>query len=117
VPREADVREGDLIVTSGLGDRFPGGYPVAVVTSIDREKGQTFARVEAAPLAALDRGREVLLISTPQPPIEPEAVPETPVGPSGQPEPGDGTVTPADGPPETGVGAPEPVESAGEQQP
>jgi len=62
VPREADVRVGDLVVTSGLGDRFPGGYPVAEVTAIDREPGQTFARVEAAPLAALDRGREVLLI-------------------------------------------------------
>ena len=64
VPREADVREGDLIVTSGLGDRFPGGYPVARVTSIDREQGLTFAQVMAAPMAALDRGREVLLIST-----------------------------------------------------
>jgi rod shape-determining protein MreC len=64
VPREADVREGDLIVTSGLGDRFPGGYPVARVTSIDREEGLTFAQLVAEPLAALDRGREVLLIST-----------------------------------------------------
>ena len=64
VPRGADVREGDLIVTSGLGDRFPGGYPVARVTSIDREEGLTFAQVMAAPMAALDRGREVLLIST-----------------------------------------------------
>jgi rod shape-determining protein MreC len=66
VPREADVREGDLIVTSGLGERFPGGYPVALVTRINREEGLTFALIEAAPLAALDRGREVLLISTPQ---------------------------------------------------
>jgi rod shape-determining protein MreC len=67
VPREADVRKGDLIVTSGLGNRFPGGYPVATVSLIDREDGQTFARVEAAPLAALDRGREVLLISVAEP--------------------------------------------------
>ena len=64
VPREADVREGDLIVTSGLGDRFPRGYPVARVTNINREEGLTFAVIKAAPLAALDRGREVLLIST-----------------------------------------------------
>ena len=63
VPRQADVREGDLVVTSGLGDRFPGGYPVARVTRIDREQGQAFVRVQAEPLAALDRGREVLLIS------------------------------------------------------
>lgn len=87
IPREADVREGDLIVTSGLGHRFPGGYPVAVVTLIDREEGQTFARVEAAPLAALDRGREVLLINVPELPAEPgdaeeaaqpEALPDAP---------------------------------------
>lgn len=72
VPREADVREGDLIVTSGLGDRFPGGYPVARVAAIDREQGLTFAQVLAEPLAALGRGREVLLI------IAPEAVPPEP---------------------------------------
>jgi rod shape-determining protein MreC len=64
VPLEADIREGDLVVTSGLGDRFPGGYPVARVTRIDREEGQTFARVQAAPLAALGRGREVLLLKS-----------------------------------------------------
>lgn len=62
VPLQADVREGDLLVTSGLGERFPAGYPVAIVASIDRREGQTFARVLATPLAALDRGREVLLI-------------------------------------------------------
>ena len=63
VPRLADVREGDLVVTSGLGDRFPGGYPVARVTGIDRKPGRTFVSLDAHPLAALDRGREVLLIS------------------------------------------------------
>lgn len=62
VPRGADVRIGDLLVTSGLGNRFPGGYPVAEVTAVDRDKGLTFAQVKARPLAALDRGREVLLI-------------------------------------------------------
>jgi len=66
IPRQADVREGDLIVTSGLGNRFPGGYPVAAISRIDRQEGQTFVTVEAMPLAALDRGREVLLIRTPE---------------------------------------------------
>ena len=65
VPRQADVREGDLIVTSGLGNRFPGGYPVAIISRINRQEGQTFILVEAMPLAALDRGKEVLLIRTP----------------------------------------------------
>jgi rod shape-determining protein MreC len=66
VPRQADVRIGDLVVTSGLGERFPGGYPVARISRIDREEGLTFVQVQATPLAALDRGREVLLINTSQ---------------------------------------------------
>jgi rod shape-determining protein MreC len=65
LPREADVREGDLLVTSGLGRRFPGGYPVAVIEVVDRSEGRMFAEALARPLAALDRGREVLLITTP----------------------------------------------------
>jgi len=69
VPRQADVREGDLVVTSGLGNRFPGGYPVAVVSSVDRGEGLTFVKVEATPLAALDRGREVLLIRSSDEPL------------------------------------------------
>jgi rod shape-determining protein MreC len=62
VPLQADVRAGDLLVTSGLGDRFPPGFPVALVESVNRQEGGAFARVLAQPLAALDRGREVLLI-------------------------------------------------------
>jgi len=79
VPREADVREGDLIVTSGLGSRFPSGYPVARVSDINREEGLTFAVVEATPLAALDRGREVLLI-VPPPGAETDEPGEEPTG-------------------------------------
>ncbi len=74
VPHQADVREGDLVVTSGLGKRFPGGYPVATISRINREEGQTFVLVEALPLAALDRGREVLLIRTPH--SEEEKIPD-----------------------------------------
>jgi rod shape-determining protein MreC len=62
VPLQADVRRGDLFVTSGLGERFPPGFPVAVVEAVERSEGETFAQVSARPLAALDRGRELLLI-------------------------------------------------------
>ncbi len=58
----ADVREGDLLVTSGLGGVFPPGYPVGRVTAVQRRPGQSFARVLAQPSAGLDRGREVLLV-------------------------------------------------------
>ena len=62
VPLQADVSNGDVIVTSGLGDRFPPGFPVGEVIRVERNSGETFAKVFVRPYAALDRGREVLLI-------------------------------------------------------
>lgn len=64
VSATTDIREGDLLVSSGLGGRFPVGYPVAEVTEIERDPGQPFARVVARPAAALDRTRHVLLVFT-----------------------------------------------------
>ena len=66
LPNNADVRAGDLLVTSGLGGMFPAGYPVAVVNSVTRIPQEPFADVTATPSAALDQVREVMLIwSTP----------------------------------------------------
>jgi rod shape-determining protein MreC len=70
VPLQADVSPGDVIVTSGLGDRFPAGFPVGEVERVERDSGETFATVYLRPYAALDRGREVLLIES-QEKIEP----------------------------------------------
>ena len=62
IPQNAEIEVGDLIVTSGLGERFPPNYPVARVSEINRPAGDTFARVLAEPVAHLDRSREVLLV-------------------------------------------------------
>jgi len=62
LPNSADVRVGDLLVSSGLGDAFPHGYPVARVTRVERRPGESFARIEAEPTAALNRSRQVLLL-------------------------------------------------------
>ena len=62
VTDSADIREGDLLVTSGMGQRFPVGYPVAVVTEVQRNTGQPFARVQALPAATLNRSRYLLLV-------------------------------------------------------
>jgi len=70
VPLQADVSPGDMIVTSGFGDRFPPGFPVGEVVRVERDSGKTFATVYMRPFAALDRGREVLLIE-PQSPEQP----------------------------------------------
>ncbi len=64
IPHNADIKTGDLLITSGLGGRFPPNYPVAVVTSVERVAGEAFARIMAAPLALLDQSREVLLVLT-----------------------------------------------------
>lgn len=59
---ESDVKAGDLLVSSGLDGIFPAGYPVARVSKVERNPADTFALVEAKPLAQLDRDREVLLL-------------------------------------------------------
>jgi len=62
LPNNADVVPGDLLVTSGLGGRFPPGYPVAVVEAVQHDPGRTFANIVAKPTAKLDRSSEVLLV-------------------------------------------------------
>lgn len=62
VPDTADIVEGDLLVSSGLGQRFPKDYPVAEVTRVVHDPGQAFATVRARPLAQMDRTRYVMLV-------------------------------------------------------
>ncbi len=71
LPNNADIRAGDLLVTSGLGGAFPAGYPVAVVNQVTRIPQEPFADVTATPAAALDQVREVMLIWS-RPPIAAE---------------------------------------------
>ncbi len=62
VPDTADIREGDLLVSSGLGGRFPKGYPVAEVVSIRKDPGEPFMQIEARPKAELSRSEMVLVV-------------------------------------------------------
>ena len=66
VPHSADVRIDDRIVTSGLGNRFPSGYPVGKVVEIRRDQGQPFAEIYVAPSAMLEHTREALLVRSDQ---------------------------------------------------
>jgi len=58
----ADIKEGDLLVSSGLGGVFPSGYPVGRVLEVRLRPDQAFAEIIAEPASALDRDREVLLV-------------------------------------------------------
>jgi rod shape-determining protein MreC len=62
LPGNADVKVGDLLLTSGMGGVFPQGYPVAKVVDVHREAVQPLAQVRAAPLAHINRDREVMLV-------------------------------------------------------
>lgn len=62
VPDTADIKEGDLLVSSGLGGRYPRGYPVAEVSKVEHIPGEAFALVTAEPSANLDRSRHMLLV-------------------------------------------------------
>lgn len=62
LPANADIKSGDLLVTSGLGGVFPQGYPVARVTEVHRDAVQPLAQVRAEPLAHIDTDSEVMLV-------------------------------------------------------
>ncbi|WP_373089902.1 rod shape-determining protein MreC [Zhongshania sp.] len=66
VAATTDIQVGDFLVSSGLGGRFPGGYPVGEVTDVSIDPGQSFAEVRARPMAQLDRSRNVLLVFSEQ---------------------------------------------------
>jgi rod shape-determining protein MreC len=74
VPQNYDVKVGDLLVTSGLGEVFPYGLPVAKVTKVERDQAQPLAQIHAEPLAHIDNDREVLFVwGNPNHPAAPAA--------------------------------------------
>src|SRR5256886_5879761 len=64
LPANADIKSGDLLVTSGLGGVFPGGYPVARVTQVHRDAVQPLAQVRAEPLAHVEDRKSTRLNSS-----------------------------------------------------
>ena len=88
---ESDLKEGDLLISTGMGGVFPPGYPVAKVTRVKRA-GSTFATVDARPTAGLDRARDVLLVWFKE--LAPSEPASAPVTAAGDAAPGGGTAAP-----------------------
>lgn len=63
IPVNADIQNGDLLVTSGIDGIYPAGLPVAVVAKIERNTAYPFARITCTPAAGVDRNRQVLILA------------------------------------------------------
>jgi len=91
LPGNADVKVGDLLVSSGLGGRFPAGYPVGKVNELRHPAGESFMEAIAWPSARLNQGRQALLVwsERPAPTQEPDSSAErveSPASPRKPPE-------------------------------
>jgi len=80
IPISADIKVGDKLLTSGLGGRFPAGFPVGEIRKVSPDRSGMFIAAEAQPAAALDRSAEVLLLRDQPQPYGPPA-PREDVGP------------------------------------
>ena len=83
MPVNADIQNGDLLVTSGIDGTYPPGLPVAVVSNIERNAAYAFARITCTPTAGVTSFSQVLIVSTA------DQVPERPMtddepGPKGR---------------------------------
>ena len=80
VPMSADIKVGDMLVTSGLGGRFTVGFPVGEILEMSNDESGMFAAAIARPAAALDRSGEVLLLQDLPQPMGPPAPGPVPGG-------------------------------------
>lgn len=62
IPLSSDIKVGDSLVTSGIGGRFPAGFPVGTITALRPDDSRAFLVGELRPAGRLDRGNEVLLL-------------------------------------------------------
>ena len=81
VSESLDLKVGDLLVTSGLGQRFPSGYPVAEIARYERAPGAAFAEVLAKPSSQLQTLNHVLLVFDSAEDLTPDVALET-IGPA-----------------------------------
>jgi len=81
MPANADIRNGDVLVTSGIDGTYPPGLPVAKVARIERDAAYAFARITLAPTAGVDRYRQVLVLSNEAKAPAPEEEHPTPTPP------------------------------------
>lgn len=87
LPSNADIRPGDLLITSGLGGTFPQGYPVAVVDEFTSQPNKPFANITATPKSLLDRNRELMIVWSHSAPVPLISKPNAAAEPMTHPSP------------------------------
>ena len=92
VPLSADVRTGDVLLTSGLGGRFPQGFAVGTVAALRADDSRAFLKADVRPAAQLDRGRDVLLLRGYKPAQVPAAAAAKPAATATKPTAGSAPV-------------------------
>ena len=78
IPLSADVRAGDVLLTSGLGARFPAGFAIGTLGTLQPDDSRAFLQGDVTPAAQLDRGRDVLLLRGYKPVLAPTLLQDTP---------------------------------------
>ncbi|HVK95257.1 MAG TPA: rod shape-determining protein MreC [Noviherbaspirillum sp.] len=74
MPVNADIQNGDVLVTSGIDGVYPAGLSVAKVVQVERKSSDAFARIVCQPLAGIDRNRQLLILLTePHLPLHPDS--------------------------------------------
>lgn len=63
MPVNADIQNGDLLVTSGIDGTYPPGLPVAVVSNVERNAAYAFARITCTPAAGVNSAAQVLIVA------------------------------------------------------
>ena len=77
VAANADIQNGDILVTSGIDGIYPSGLPVARVSRVERDAAYAFARIQCVPIAGTERHRQVLVLAhDAKLPSAPEAQPQ-----------------------------------------
>lgn len=80
IPQSGDLKVGDVLITSGIGGRFPAGFPVGRVTTLQPDANHAFVAATLTPSARLDRSGQVLLVWN-----LPDDVPDGPASPMSSP--------------------------------
>lgn len=62
VEKTEDVKEGDLVVTGGLDNIFPKGFPVAIVESVERKTFSVSLKVDLRPVVDPYKVEEVFVV-------------------------------------------------------